>query len=97
MPLRDAGDVRYAGGFYGQTRTGQRLADGVSVSRLVQLLRSVPHGVTELGCHPGYADDVSTMYRAERSMEVRALCSVDAKRVIDEEEILLMSFGDMHA
>ena len=42
--------------------------------RLEALLLALPGGATELGCHPGYADGLDTMYAAERERELDALC-----------------------
>ena len=93
MPLRHRSPgIRYDGRFYGQTNTGDPLPANISAVCLVDLLRNLPEGVTELACHPGYADDLLTMYRVEREMELQALCDPDVRRILREEEIQLISF-----
>ena len=61
----------------------------------MELLRDLPEGVTEVACHPGYADDLVTMYRAEREMELHALCDPDVRRVVRDEGIELIAFSDL--
>jgi predicted glycoside hydrolase/deacetylase ChbG (UPF0249 family) len=52
--------------------------------------------VTELACHPGYADDLDTAYRAERRVEVRTLCAREVRETIAKEQIRLTSFHELH-
>ena len=87
--------VQYIGGFYGQTSKGEHLPDGVGVARLVELIRAAPGGISELACHPGYPAALDTMYRTEREIEIRSLCSPEAKQALDEEQIELMSFAEV--
>jgi predicted glycoside hydrolase/deacetylase ChbG (UPF0249 family) len=89
--------VRYEGRFYGQTGTGDPLPANISTARLMELLRELPVGVTEMACHPGYPGDVVTMYAAEREMELHALCDPDVRRVVREEAIVLIAFSDLRA
>ena len=42
-------DIRYCGEFYGQTRRGEASPDAIGVDRLVEILRALPDGTTELG------------------------------------------------
>ena len=99
VPLRHySSRVRHDGRFYGQSRTGEPLAAGVGVAHLVNVLRSLPDGVTEVACHPGFAeDDLQTMYRAERRLELEALCDPGVRRALDEEKIELIGFADLLA
>ena len=96
VPLRDlAPAIRHHGGFYGQNARGEPLPELIRASSLVASLRRLPDGVTELGCHPGYADDVETMYREERRLEVDALCAAEVRQVLAEEKIRLISFSEL--
>ena len=96
VPLRDfSPSVRHCGDFYGQGARGESMPHLIAPSALIALLRRLPHGVTELGCHPGYADDLDTMYRDERAVELHALCDRGIRRIIADEEISLVSFRDM--
>jgi len=54
-------------------------------------------GVTEMSCHPGYPDDLVTMYGAEREIELYALCDPGVRRVMDEQGIELIAFSDLRA
>jgi predicted glycoside hydrolase/deacetylase ChbG (UPF0249 family) len=96
VPVRHfATAIRHCGDFYGQSFTGDSLPDLITPCSLVAWLRRLPDGVTELGCHPGYADDLDSMYRTERATELHTLCTNEVRRVLEEEEIHLMSFRDL--
>jgi predicted glycoside hydrolase/deacetylase ChbG (UPF0249 family) len=98
VPLRHCSPaVRHCGDFYGQSAKGEPLADLISTASLIALLRGLPEGITELGCHPGYVENLETMYRTERAMELRTLCAGQIRSVLEEEEIRLVSFLDLHA
>ena len=76
VPLRGHSPlVRFCGAFYGQTGTGESLdlEDHIGVEHLVNLIGSLPEGVTELGCHPGLDPDLDSVYRLERLREVETL------------------------
>ena len=96
VPLRHVTPgVRYHGGFYGQTATGEPLPELVGVASLMSWLPTVGEGVTELACHPGYAEDLDTVYQAERAIEVRTLCAGEVRTTLASERIRLQSFGDL--
>ena len=96
VPLRHRSSrLRHDGRFYGQTGTGDPWAEGISPMHLVEILRGLPGGVTEVACHPGCADDLVTMYRAERRIEVEVLCDSGVRRVLGDEGIALISFADL--
>jgi len=95
VPLRHFSSVHYCGDFYGQTATGQPLPHLIAPASLTAVLRRLPSGVTELACHPGIGDDVESMYRQERHVELRTLCDGTIRHVLDEEEIRLVSFSDV--
>ena len=96
LPLRHRSSrIRHEGRFYGQTSTGDPLTDGISSTHLVEILRGLPEGVTEVACHPGFADDLVTMYRAERQLEVAALCDPAVRRAAGDEGIELVGFADL--
>lgn len=81
VPLRHRSSrLRHDGRFYGQTRTGEPLTTGITAAHLVEMLRGLPDGVTEVACHPGFADDLVTMYHAEREVELGALCDPSVRR-----------------
>lgn len=95
VPLRHYSSVRYCGDFYGQTATGEPLPHLIATATLTALLRQLPRGVTELACHPGIGDDVESMYRKERCVELTTLCDGTIRHVLEEEEIRLVSFSNV--
>src|SRR5512139_2379959 len=96
VPLRRlSAGVRYCGDFYGQTEMGMPWPDGISAARLLSILSALPPGVTELSCHPGDGDDLDTMYRAERTREVQALCDPAVRAALAAMGIRLCSFAEV--
>lgn len=94
VPLRGR-RVRYEGGFYGQTGKGEPLPEAITAERLAALIRSLPTGWTELGCHPGVGVAAESSYDLERQFELQALCDPFVASVLREEEISLRSFADL--
>jgi predicted glycoside hydrolase/deacetylase ChbG (UPF0249 family) len=96
VPLRDdSSDVRYYGGFYGQAGPGEALPGAITVERLIEILRELPPGITELSCHPGEGRDIDSLYRDEREVEVSVLCDRRVRAAIESEGIALRSFSDL--
>lgn len=87
--------VAYRGDFYGQSDKGEPMPDTLSVESLLAILRAIPVGTTELGCHPGLHGDAAGMYVFEREREVRTLCDLSVREVIVAERIELISFRDL--
>ena len=95
IPVRDqTAGIAYCGYFYGQTAEGESMPEALSPSALVGILRSLPEGVTELGCHPGYDDGLATAYRTERAIEVQARCAPEVRAALADFGIELRSFKD---
>lgn len=92
VPLRSFDSrVRYCGDFYGQLGDGTPYPEGVTVERLLEIVRRLPPGITELGCHP--ADEpVPSMYAHERVVELEALCDPRVRACIDAEAVELRSY-----
>ena len=84
--------VRYCGDFYGQTGKGFPLPGAISVDSLIAILQALPPGCTELGCHPGQGDDITSMYRDERREELKTLCDPRVRAMVLAAEIELGSF-----
>ena len=96
IPLRHFSPrIAYCGDFYGQTTEGESFTEAISVDGLIRTLETLPPGITELCCHPGYGDDLDTMYRAERAIEVHTLCDPKVWAALDELGIELCSFDDI--
>ena len=96
LPVRDFSKVRHLQDFYGYGN-GRMDFDGIGVASLVDLLTTrLEHGLTEMGCHPGYVDDdLVSSYRAERECEIRTLCDPGVREAIRAAGIVLVSFRDV--
>ena len=73
-------------------------AEGVTFEKLASLLFNVPHGSTELMCHPGHADALlleGSTYGKEREKEVELLCDPAVKELIEKNSIELIGFGEL--
>ncbi len=99
VPLRECHpDIRYCGGFYGQTDEGAPIPGVISVDGLAGILSDLAPGITELGCHPGEDEPLGDpgMYRSERLHEVTVLCDPRAKTLLTTLDIQLRSFQDVY-
>src|SRR5207248_11205646 len=96
VPLRQFHPkVHYCGNFYGQTGQGHPFPEAISVEGLLKTLAGLPPGITELCCHPGYGDDLHSMYCEQRSQEVRTLCDPRLWAALAAERIELRSFASL--
>jgi predicted glycoside hydrolase/deacetylase ChbG (UPF0249 family) len=86
--------ISHCGAFYGRTGRGEPLHDAITPDRLIEILRALPPGTTELGCHPGLDDGADPLYDEERALELLALCDPDVQAVVTAEGIVLASFAD---
>ncbi len=93
VPLRPSAGIGYCGEFYGQTTEGASLPAHITVAALAALIGRLPAGVTELACHPGFVEELPTMYRAERGLEVVALCDPAARTALAEAGVILTRFS----
>ncbi len=70
-----------------------------TADNLTALIREAEVGVTELMCHPGYADEalsVST-YRDQREGELRALCDPRPRAALAESGVRLITYNELTA
>jgi len=96
IPLRRVGNrVHFCGEFYGHDGRGRPDPEAITVDALVRLIENVDAGVTELCCHPGYADDLDDWYRVEREQEVRALCDPRVRSAVERGGLRLCSYADV--
>jgi chitin disaccharide deacetylase len=94
VPVRDVTPgIRYEGGFYGQAGHGEPWPQGIAPEALCALLRALPPGTTELGCHPGLDDDSGSSYARERTIETATLCDPRVRATVRDEGIALRSFA----
>jgi predicted glycoside hydrolase/deacetylase ChbG (UPF0249 family) len=95
VPLRNlCPEVHYSMNFYGQDDEGKPLHAQIGLDRLIEILSTLPEGLSVLVCHPGYADDLKTMYQWERTEELRVLCDSRLRAAIKDIGIELCSFDD---
>jgi chitin disaccharide deacetylase len=87
--------VHFCGDFYGHDGRGRPDHDAITAEALVRLIQNIDDGVTELCCHPGYADDLDDWYRTERAQEVQALCDPRVRREVEREDLRLCSFAEV--
>lgn len=85
--------IAYRGDFYGQTGKGEPYRQGVTVEHLIAVIGALDPGVSELGCHPGYADGLASVYASEREAEVEALRDLRVREAIVAGGIHLASFA----
>jgi predicted glycoside hydrolase/deacetylase ChbG (UPF0249 family) len=98
VPLRGAnGHIHHSDAFYGRTANETPVPEAITVTTLLRLLSELPAGVTELGCHPGYAADVDVAYREERAREVAALCDPAVRLALARLGIELTTFARVSA
>lgn len=68
------------------------------INRLMRYIHALPHGTTEIMCHPGYADDtvrqISEM-TIMREQELNVFRSPDIRRTIDALGVRLIHYGQL--
>jgi predicted glycoside hydrolase/deacetylase ChbG (UPF0249 family) len=96
LPLREHCAVRYFSSFYGRWN-GESHLEQVSVEKLLWMLEhELADGVTELACHPGYAEpDFISDYADEREAELRTLCDPALAAGIERLGIRLIDHRDV--
>jgi hopanoid biosynthesis associated protein HpnK len=80
--------------FCGIAQTGELTLEGV-----MQLLKKLPEGTTELICHPGYADEAlqktATRLQASRQKELAILTDTRVRNLVASEGIRLIDYGSV--
>jgi predicted glycoside hydrolase/deacetylase ChbG (UPF0249 family) len=98
VPLRHVDPrIHFCGRFYGQDGAGEPDFAAITPAALIATLETLPVGVTELGCHPGYTDGLKAWYREERVQEVATLCHPEVREAVERLQIELVSFRDVAA
>jgi chitin disaccharide deacetylase len=87
VPLRHYSNVRYCGEFYGQAKDRSLLPAFVSSSALIEIVRRLEPGYTELCCHPDAGRPVAK--------EVDSLCHPAVRAAVRTAGIQLCSFRDV--
>jgi predicted glycoside hydrolase/deacetylase ChbG (UPF0249 family) len=96
VPLRNCSrEVSYCGSFYGQADDDTPMRDVISVDGLIHILKALPAGCTELGCHPAAECDLQTLYSQERLEELKILCDPRVRAALTNNGIALRSFANL--
>lgn len=96
VPLRNRA-IRYEGGFYGQSGKGEPFPEGITVAALTELIRSLPPGWTEIGCHPAAGPVSTSSYDAERQIELATLRDPQVKDLLNVSDVRLCSFAQANS
>ena len=86
LPMREH-TVGHCAGYYGD--------DAIGVESLLETFGRLEDGVTELGCHPGYADGLESRYSAPRERELETLTDRRVRERLDELGIELIGWRDL--
>jgi len=70
-------------------------APAIGVERLLEILGTLAEGVSELACHPGYADGLVSRYTVEREQELRSLTDPRVRARADELDIELIGWREL--
>lgn len=95
LPLRSRA-IRYEGGFYGQSGKGEPFPQGVAPEALMELIRSLPPGWTEIGCHPAAGPVPTSSYDAERRVELETLRDPRLRDLLNVTHVRLCSFAQVN-
>lgn len=93
LPLRDR-DAPHCGLFYGRWDDTSH-PEQIGVESLLEILGDLDDGVTELGCHPGYARGLDSSYTLEREREVRTLTDSRVRARVAELNIELIRWDGL--
>ena len=67
--------------------------NGARLEVILDILDGLPEGVTEMMCHPGYADELEDAYREPRERELAILQDPLLLEAIQERGIVLTTFA----
>jgi hypothetical protein len=80
---------RFVVDFYDERATREELLD---------MIKELPEGTTEIMCHPGYTDDAfakESVYNDQRDRELRILTDPSVKEAIQASGIQLITFAEL--
>ncbi len=96
VPVRHVTEgILYSGDFYGQSDKGYANHGAITVDNFVELIRSMPPGTMEIGCHPAAAMDFDSVYGDERIAEMQTLCDPRIRDALAAERVELRSFAEL--
>lgn len=78
---------------------GFQLTGYLRTPELVELIRSLPHGLTEFMCHPGYCTDEllasATRLKESRERELEALTAPEVRQALEVCSVELARYRDL--
>jgi predicted glycoside hydrolase/deacetylase ChbG (UPF0249 family) len=96
VPLRHhLGEVEYCGDLYGHDPKGNPIPEALTADTVIEIIRGLKPGVTELACHPGLGADTGSAYDIEREQEVELLCDARVAEALRREGVELRTFADI--
>jgi predicted glycoside hydrolase/deacetylase ChbG (UPF0249 family) len=72
--------------------------EGVSNTNLSEIISAIPDGVSEMMCHPGYAERElmeSSTYAAKRELELQVLISPEIRKMLELQQVQLANFSEL--
>jgi predicted glycoside hydrolase/deacetylase ChbG (UPF0249 family) len=96
VPLRNR-QVRYEGSFFARGGDGEPQSQLIAPEYLTELIRSLPPGWTEIGCHPAAGPVPISSYDAERQIELATLTDSRVKNLLNVTGVRLCSFAQVEA
>ena len=72
--------------------------EGATLTDLSKIISGIPEGISELMCHPGYADSElmgGSSYTKARETELQILTSKEIKACIEKNGVTLARFSDL--
>ncbi|NDJ87365.1 MAG: ChbG/HpnK family deacetylase [Chloroflexi bacterium] len=69
--------------------------ESATTEMLHTILQNLPAGVTEVMCHPGYADDLESRYALQREREIVVLTDASIRDFLAEADIDLITFAEL--
>lgn len=96
VPVRgQSSQIGYRGDFFGQSSTGGPYRQAITVDALCAIIATLPVGLTELGCHPGFSDHLDSVYALEREVEARVLCAPEVLDAVRQSGVRLVSMSSV--
>jgi len=72
----------------------------VSMDNMLRIIETLPDGVHELMCHPGYADQIlidTCSYSTPRELELSILTSPQVRAALETNQVKLVNFASLTA
>lgn len=82
----DINKIRYPDNFFGVSETGQ-----LNEEKLKKIIRTLPDGISELMCHPSYANNS----KLDRKGELMALTDRSVRLELESNGVKLINYGEI--